>query len=127
MDDGERKAERHAIGDPPQGASGRSLREPVAAPLEDREVGHIPEHHAEAVRHAVVLGMGFRPPGRGVGDAPPLSAHDARLDKAMGRVEGRRSTDVSSSLHSRSGFDLHHLGGGSPQDYSPNVGEYEFA
>ncbi len=27
------------------------------------------------------------PPGHWAGDAPPLPAHDARLDKAMGRVE----------------------------------------
>jgi hypothetical protein len=35
------------------------------------------------------LGVGDRPPGRGAGDAPPLSAHDERLDETMGRVEGR--------------------------------------
>ena len=51
-------------------------------------MGHILEHHVETARHAVVLGMGLRPPGRGAGDAPPLSAHDARLDETMGWVEG---------------------------------------
>jgi hypothetical protein len=45
----------------------------------------------EVLRHVVVPGMGLRPPGGGAGDAPPLSAHDARLDETMGRVEGRGS------------------------------------
>jgi hypothetical protein len=52
-------------------------------------VGRIPEHRVEAPRNAVVLGMGLRPPGRGVGHAPPLSAHDTRVDETMGWVEGR--------------------------------------
>jgi hypothetical protein len=52
-------------------------------------VGRIPEHRVEALRNAVVLGMGLRPPGRGAGHAPPLSAHDARVDETMGWVEER--------------------------------------
>ena len=32
---------------------------PVAAPFEDRKVGLIPEHHAEALRHAMVPGRGL--------------------------------------------------------------------
>jgi hypothetical protein len=67
------------------GASGCYLREPVTAPLEDREVDCIPEHRTNALRNAVVPGMGLRPPGGGAGDAPPLSAHDARVDETMGR------------------------------------------
>src|SRR5215217_2217495 len=35
--------------------------------------------------------MGLRSPGSGAGYAPPLSAHDARMDETLGRVEGRGS------------------------------------
>ena len=36
------------------------------------------------VEDTVVPGLGLRPPGRGAGPTPPLSAHDARLDETMG-------------------------------------------
>src|SRR5215218_5187561 len=35
--------------------------------------------------------MGLRSPGSGAGYAPPLSAHDARMDETLGWVEGRGS------------------------------------
>src|SRR5918993_898368 len=90
MDDEGRKAQRQPVGDRPKGASGSWLREPVAALLEDREVGLVPDHHTAALRHQVVPDMGFRSPARGASYEPSLPAQDAWLDEDLGWLEGRR-------------------------------------
>ena len=76
----------------------KELRDPVAAPPEDREVGLVPGRHEATLRHALVPAMGLRPPGGGAGDTLPLPAQDAWVDEALGRMEGRRGGEPDENL-----------------------------
>ncbi len=61
-------------------------------------MGPVPGHNPAALRHQVVLGMGFRSPARRAGDAPALPAQDARLDEVLGWLERRGGGEAEGGL-----------------------------